>query len=445
MRDRAPVRMTIVRVVSPPTGGTLAGVALVGCLIAQGCAPLEPRDHAPTPAEIPALESQLARQPDLVPVLVRLGAAYRAAGQLAEASTVLERALGIDPAEAAGVLYLGLTYEELGRPTDAVRLYEAYVELGRSAELRRWVAGRIPALRRQELVLAARDAAAREAELGETAPRARHVAVFPFQYTGDDPRYRPLGRALAELLVTDLSQTDRLTVLERMQVQLLLDEMRLAETGLVDTETGARSGRLLGAEHVVQGRLGAIAEDLQLEAAVVRVAGADRVGSTVTERDAARRLFDSQKRLAVGLYRALGIELTPAERERVLRQATDNLDALIAFGLGLEALDGGDFPTAAAHFDRAARLDPGFAEARAALDRSVQASAAAEATPDRLAEAGIVELAFVAPAGLALDLGELYALDALIPEPLVRDAVAEARGDDRFGRRAVLDIILRRP
>jgi hypothetical protein len=234
-------------------------------------------------------------------------------------------------------------------------------------------------------------------------------------------------------------------VLERMQVQLLLDEMRLAETGLVDTETGARSGRLLGAEHVVQGRLGAIAEDLQLEAAVVRVAGADRVGSTVTERDAARRLLDTQKRLAIGLYRALGIDLTPAERERVLRQPTNNLDALIAFGLGLEGLDGGDFPAAAAHFDRAARLDPGFAEARVALDRSVQAAAAAEATPDRLAEAGIVELALVASAGLALDLGELYALDALIPEPLVRDAVAEARGEDQIGRRAVLDIILRRP
>ena len=72
---------------------------------------------------------------------------------------------------------------------------------------------------------------------------ARTVAVFPFLYRGSDPALEPLGRALSELLVTDLGQVKRLRVLERARVQVLLDEMDLAERGLVDSTTAARSGR----------------------------------------------------------------------------------------------------------------------------------------------------------------------------------------------------------
>jgi TolB-like protein len=426
--------------------GSLAGVGLVLVLQASGCALGQRRADAPTPAEIPALEARLAQQPEYVPVLVRLGAAYRAAARLGDASTTLERALELDPAEPGGVLYLGLTYEELDRPGDALRLYQVYLRVGRSAELRRWIGSRIPLLRRQELLMAARDAVARETELAATPPHRRHVAVFPFHYTGEDPHYRPLGRALAELLVTDLSQTDRLTVLERMQVQLLLDEIRLAESEFVDAATGVRSGRMLGAEHVVQGRVGTSVEEVELEAAVLRVAEAAQVGRPVSEREGIRRLFDAQKRLAIALYGALGVELTPAERERVLRQPTTNLDALIAFGLGLEALDGGDFTAAAEHFQRAAELDPGFAEARAGAETSAETAAAAETPPEQLAEFGVEELTLVAVDAPALDVADaLASLEALVPEPLVRDPVAEAQGQEGIGRRAVLDIILRRP
>src|SRR5690606_30460110 len=141
----------------------------------------------------------------------------------------------------------------------------------------------------------------------------------------------------AELLITDLSQTDRLSVLERMHVQALIDEIQLAEAGLVDPATAARGGRLLGAGRIIQGSVGGTEQDLQLTAAVVGVTTGEPQVESGRGPSPLARFFDAEKALALDIYRVLGIELTPAERERVNRRPTENVRALLLFGLGLEA------------------------------------------------------------------------------------------------------------
>ena len=87
---------------------------------------------------------------------------------------------------------------------------------------------------------------------------------------------------------------------------------------------------------------------------------AARPGSPLSARDPARASSTWRSRSRSSIYQRMGIELTPAEREAVLHRPTENLDALLAFGLGLEAQDAGRFQEAATHFAEAARLDPGF-------------------------------------------------------------------------------------
>ena len=67
-----------------------------------------------------------------------------------------------------------------------------------------------------------------------------------------------------------------------------------------------------------------------------------------------------EKTTALSLYELLGIQLTVAERERVMQHPTDNIRALLAFGLGLEAEDRGDFQLAGQHYTDAVTLDPRF-------------------------------------------------------------------------------------
>ncbi|MFW6010495.1 MAG: hypothetical protein ACOC9H_01120, partial [Gemmatimonadota bacterium] len=197
----------------------LAFVLLSGCT--TGRAPVE----APSPAEIPALEDRVEASPSDVDAAVRLGAAYRQAERLEEARRVLDVAVERRPGHGPAHLLLGLVHEDLDRFGEARRVYEAYLERGGADPIRSTVRDRMALVRRGELAAAVDSIVAREQELADRPPESRTVAVFPFLYRGSDTTYAPLSRALAAFLSTDLSQTDRLTVLERARVQRLLDEL----------------------------------------------------------------------------------------------------------------------------------------------------------------------------------------------------------------------------
>lgn len=416
-------------------------VVLAAALLGGACAPAV-RSAPPTAAEIPTLRTHLERNPQDADRMVRLAAAYRAAAQTDSARAVLERAVALQPAHPSGVLLLGVTYEDQQRYGDARRLYERYIAAGPSEALRAQLRQRLPLLQRRELEAQVRAALAREAELAATPPQPRTVAVFPFLYQGDDERLRALGRALADMLTTDLAQTDRLAVLERAQVQLLLDEMRLAQGGIVEPGTAVRSGHLLGAGQVVQGAYSGSTDQLQIQAALVRVAEAAAAPSAATsvvlrDQAALNQLFELEKRLALQTYDALGVSLTPAERERVNQRPTDNIQALLAYGLGLEAMDAGNFEQAAAQFAQAAAIDPGFAAAQARAQTASQAAAAQRTSTTQIAAQAVVE-----PVIPVLD----PAVDALLPTALARDPAAEALGREGIGpSRTVLEVIIRRP
>lgn len=424
----------------PPSAVPSSGLLLGLALLSAGCAAIPPAPGGPSASEIPRLEAELARDTTDVPGMVRLGAAYREGDRAGEARRLLERAVEREPENGGAVLLLGLTYEDLGLHARAGELYGRYERVGRSPEVREALRSRLALLRRRELEDAARDALAREAELARTPPQPRSVAVFPFAHAGADSALRPLGRALADMLATDLSQSSRVTVLERTRVQSLLDEMKLSASGLVTPSTAVRSGHLLGAEHVVQGRFAGTERALELQAAVVRSAGRGPSSSPplAARRGEARRLFDLEKALAFDLFRALGVDLTPAERELVNRRPTENLQAVLAYGRGLEAADAGDFQQAVRHFMEAVRFDPGFAEASRQAERAAASAAAQRTTTRQLARRGSLELGSPSP--------EMLSAESLVPDLLGRDAAAEALGSEGFGRGGTtVQIVVRRP
>lgn len=422
---------------------------LLALLVA--CAPPLPPVQAPSPSELTSIRQRAAvdRSPE---AQVSLGAAWLAAGQRDSARAVLERVLATSPRHAPALLYLGITSEERGDYVRADSLYRAYLDLGRSAPLKREVGRRLALVRRQALAASIRGALASEAELSRLAPEGNAVAVFPFSYAGEDPRMQALARALAALLTTDLAQTSRLRVLDRSQVQALVNEIKLSGSGLVDPATAVRGGRLLRAGRVVQGQVGGTDRALRIAAAVVR---ADTVAAEkaapIELQDELDRLFAMEKSLALGLYQAMGVQLTVAERERVAHRATQNVEALLEFGWGLQAEDEGDPVRAADHFERAAQFDPGFVEARrwAAGERTL----AAAVSTGRLARAAGAELHPGVPGPSLMDgfrtqgtatLG-LDPVLVLLPDPILRSPSSEFLGLDAVAVPATLILIIRLP
>ena len=93
------------------------------------------------------------------------------------------------------------------------------------------------------------------------APRAEaqgklRIAVINFQnnsswtWWGDQ-----LGGAAADEIVTQLVKTGKFSVIERAQLEAILAEQRIGQTGLVNPATAARVGQLLGAQLIMTGSI----------------------------------------------------------------------------------------------------------------------------------------------------------------------------------------------
>lgn len=417
---------------------TWAWVWFLG-LGAGGCATASGGSFVPAPDEVPALEARVQAAPDDAEALARLGAAYQRDGRLDQAARLLERAVEADPGNPNAHFVLGLIRDGQERFGDAVAAYRRAEELAPGSRLAGQVEGRLQLARRNQLRVAVRESLAREQQLAQQ-PSPATVAVFPFVFSGSDERLRPLGRALAEMLSTDLAQTDRLTVLERIQVQALLDEVELGRSGVVDPATAARGGRLLGAGRVVQGQVSGSEASLRMEAAVVQV-GAGGTPGTVTQEAAGARFFEMEKELAFQIYEEMGVALSPAERERVNQRYTENLQALLAFGQGLEASDAGRFAEARQLFQQAAQIDPQFQQANQLAGAAAELEQASNTSPAEAAEE-------VAEASLESQIAEeVAAVAQQATAAATRNPAQEALGTEGVGKTPAtpISIILRRP
>ena len=196
-----------------------------------------------------------------------------------------------------------------------------------------------------------------------------------------DSSFQPLSRGLAELLMSDLAMVRSLRLLERVQIGALLDELKLGQSARADPGTAARVGRLLRAERMVQG-VASITQNgpVRMSATVVRGDGNVRPGGGAQASGTFKQLLDLEKQLVFGLATELGIQVTEAERQRILRQGPKNLAAFLAYSQGLEALDRGDYRAAAAAFSAAVRADPSFQQAKQ-QQQAAEAAPAVQASP----------------------------------------------------------------
>lgn len=333
-----------------------------------------------TGGAIAKLEAARARNPQNVAALRALGVAYYKAQRWADARTVLDQARRLDPKDGVSALYTGLAAEQVGDLTNARDAYETYLRVGSTRRTKEQIRVRLVSLARQEALASAKAAVANEATLSRTPGNPLTVAVPPLTFSGTDSTLRPLERGMADLLITDLSKSARLTVVERDRMQALADEIRLSQSARVDSSSAVRAGRLIQAGTLVNGLIvQSGANALTLDARLVNVATGG-IGQAAQVNNTLDQLFDMEKRLVFQLFERLGVTLTPAERQAVERRPTGNLQAFLSYSRGLQAADDGRFEDAARFFENARTLDPGFGAATQRFNAAQAATQSAAVT-----------------------------------------------------------------
>jgi tetratricopeptide (TPR) repeat protein len=338
------------------------------------------------PQDIPGLEQRAAAAPNDANAATALGIAYFNAGRHEDAKNTLARAVANPAAPANAYLYLGLANEELKDWRAARTAYETYVNRGVAGEETERMRARLALVAREQLRAEAKQVLEREQQMSQEPPTARTVAVLPFQLVGISEELTPLQTALSDMIITDLSVSPAITSIERVKIGAMIDEMLLAQAGLSETNTGARVGMLLKAEHVVQGVLAQSGErQVRMDATVLNTARREAAG-TFGQNEQLEQIFNLEKQIVFSIFDAVGVTLTQQERERINENRTGNLLAFLAYGRGLESMDRGNFQQASTFFRQASQLDPNFAPVQEAAQEAGDLQQASTEAPAEVAQ-----------------------------------------------------------
>ena len=362
---------------------------LVAATLLTGCATAGMNT---TPANIPSLEQKVAAQPDNADAATSLGIAYYNAKRFDDARTTLSKVVTVGTKNGNAYLYLGLADEELKDWSAAKTAYEQYLNVGTASSVKEQIRNRLAFVARQQLKQDAQAVLSHEQQISQEPPTPRTVAVMPFKLVGTSEDLAPLQTALSDMIITDLSVSPAITSIERVKVNAMVDEMLLSQAGLAEPETGARVGRLLKAENVVQGVLAQTGDkELRMDATVLNTARAQSTG-TFGQNEQTDAIFDLEKAIVFNIFNTVGVTLTAAEREKINENRTGSLLAFLNYGRGLESLDKGNYSEAATFFRQASVLDPNFQNAKTQQVEATQLQQAQQTTTTDIANAAAPEV-----------------------------------------------------
>jgi TolB-like protein len=97
------------------------------------------------------------------------------------------------------------------------------------------------------------------------------IAVMDLEPQGVDSA---TAKTLSEIMRTELLNTGRFEVLERAQMDRLISEMKIQQSGLTDVQNAAELGKMLNVEKLIIGSIGQMGNTYQLNVRLVDVAKA---------------------------------------------------------------------------------------------------------------------------------------------------------------------------
>lgn len=326
-----------------------------------------PQDYQQT---IRKLQERLVANPADPEALRDLGVIYFETHQYPQARDYLKKASMANEHDGKTLFYLGMTREYDNDLKGALAAYINYTDIASSSPFHKLMEARYYVVTKELIAEQFRELAANEDSLGARKPPSNAVAVFPLVYQGSDQRFSALGEGLSEMMTIDLGRVRKLKLVERIRVQELMNELKFSASGAVDPATAPRMGRFLAAGQIVGGRYNVSADNtLRLDVASLDI-GKGKAPTEQTQSDELANLFRVQKEMVFKVVKDMGITLTREEISAIETIPTKNLQAFIAYSIGLEKEGQGDFESAGVYFKQASTLDPAFAPAKAKADLS---------------------------------------------------------------------------
>jgi TolB-like protein len=95
------------------------------------------------------------------------------------------------------------------------------------------------------------------------------LAVFAFEENDDATAERKLGSTISDMMVTILSKGNRYRLYERAQLDKVLSEQALGQSGAIEPQTAVEVGKLIGVNIVLVGSISKLDDRFELDARII--------------------------------------------------------------------------------------------------------------------------------------------------------------------------------
>ncbi len=145
------------------------------------------------------------------------------------------------------------------------------------------------------------------------------IAVLDFMLQGKGFETEDLGQIVAEWLITALVKDGRFDVVERRLLKKIIAEQQLSETGLLDQETTAQLGKVLGVKVVISGSLMRIQDIIEVNSRIIDVESGSILAAASVSNEDASQLKNLVEQMAQKIIKAFPLEgyIVNRQEERV--------------------------------------------------------------------------------------------------------------------------------
>jgi len=200
------------------------------------------------------------------------------------------------------------------------------------------------------------------------APGKKPLAVMYFENQSGGADLDWLREGLADILITDLSRSKRLTVLGRQQLHLLLERTGHKQTDTIRLDEAIDIGRQTRAEAVVMGSFARLGDKFHINVQLYDSQSGELLAAERVTLDKPDQVLSQASLLSLKLASRLGAAPDDQEAKTSLADVvTNNLDAYRCYSLAVEKVEAYHTAEAIALWEKAIALDPQFAMAYARI------------------------------------------------------------------------------
>ena len=194
-----------------------------------------------------------------------------------------------------------------------------------------------------------------------SAPAAAgmNVAVLYFDNNTALREYDVLRKGMADMLITDLSASEQLTLVEREKLDAVLAEIKQSNSRYFDPETAVKIGKLAGAAYAVTGAFTAFDPEVRIDVRMIDIQ-TRKVLIAAQVKGKKEDFFGLEQQLVKRFLDSLSAKVPAAGGAA----GSVTLASAVKFSQGLETLDQGDLKAASTQLAAVVRDSPDFVLAR---------------------------------------------------------------------------------